>query len=113
MTEQFKINGKRGDVKHNVKLLLEKDPSLRDSLLRTICNYWFHIDGKKNNVDFATLTAKEFFTLYAEGNFDHQASIARQWQKVQEENPTLRGEKWLARQKHTRKVKKDLGYGTK
>ena len=30
MTEQFKINGKRGDVKHNVKLLLEKDPSLRD-----------------------------------------------------------------------------------
>jgi hypothetical protein len=25
----------------------------------------------------------------------------------------LRGEKWLARQKHTRTVKKDLGYGTK
>ena len=113
MTQAFKINGKRGDVKHNVKLLLESDATLRDNLLRTICNYWFHINGPTNQIDFKTLSATEFFTHYADGKFDHQASIARQWQKVQEENPNLRGEQWLSRQKHTRVVKKDLGYGTK
>jgi hypothetical protein len=113
MKQHFKINGKRGDVKHNVKLLLQSDPSLRDNLLRTTCNYWYHIDGPKNKIDFDNLNAKQFFGLYAKGTFEHQASIARQWQKVQEENPELRGDEWLSRQKHTRTVKKDLGYGQK
>jgi hypothetical protein len=113
MTQPFKINGKRGDVKHNVKLLLEKDPSLRDDLLRCTCNYWFHIDVPKNKIQFDSISARDFFTLYCKGNFEHQASIARQWQKVQEENPHLRGNTWVKRQKHTKTVKNDLGYGNK
>ena len=48
MKQHFKVNGKRGDVKHNVKVLLELDPSLRDDLLKTICNYWRKIDVEKN-----------------------------------------------------------------
>lgn len=113
MKQHFKINGKRGDVKHNVKVLLEQDPSLRDNLLRTTCNYWYHIDAPKNKIDFESLSAKQFFSLYSKGTFEHQASIARQWQKVQEENPHLRGDEWVSRQKHTRTVKKDLGYSQK
>ena len=114
MKQHFKVNGKRGDVKHNVKVLLELDPSLRDDLLKTICNYWRKIDVEKNNIDFNSLKASEFFAMYSvKGTFEHQACIARQWQKVQEENPNLRGDTWLKRQKHTRTVKKDLGYGTK
>ena len=63
MKQHFKINGKRGDVKHNVKVLLEQDPSLRDNLLRTTCNYWYHIDAPKNKIDFELLSAKQFFSL--------------------------------------------------
>lgn len=111
MTQPFKINGKRGDVKFNVKILLEKDPTLRDNLLRTVVNYWFQIDGPKNKIDFDTLNAKQFFSLYTKSNFEHQASIARQWQKIQEENPNLRGKEWVSRQKHTKNVQNDLGYG--
>ena len=33
MTQSFKINGKRGDVKHNVKLLLEKEEKNRRVVL--------------------------------------------------------------------------------
>jgi hypothetical protein len=113
MTQPFKVNGKRGDVKHNVKLLLEWDSRLRDDLLRTTCNYWYKIDGPKHKINFDELSAKQFFSLYSKGTFEHQASIARQWQKVQEENPNLRGDTWVKRQKHTRAVKNDLGYGTK
>lgn len=110
MKQPLKINGKKGDVKDNVKFLLETDPSLRDDVLRTTVNYWNHFDGKKNNLDLGQISAKQFFSLYSKGYFEHQASIARQWQKVQEENPNLRGETWKKRQKHTTTVKKDLGY---
>ena len=113
MHQHFKINGKRGDAKYNVKVLLERDPSLRDDVLRTTCNYWFYVDGPKNNIDFKSLGATQFFSLYTKGVFEHQATIARQWQKVQEENPHLRGNQWKARQKHTKTVKNDLGYGRK
>lgn len=113
MKQHFKINGKRGDVKENVKILLENDPSLRDDVLRTTCHYWYYVDGPKNNADFTKLGAKQFFHLYTTGAFEHQASIARQWQKVQEEHPHLRGDQWKSRQKHTKTVKHDLGYRTK
>jgi hypothetical protein len=110
MKGAFKVNGKRGDVKHNVKILLEDDPTLRDDVLRTTCNYWFRIDGPKNKIDMESLSARQFCSMYCKGKFEHQASIARQWQKVQEENPYLRGETWKKRQSHTVTVKKDLGY---
>jgi len=113
MTQHFKINGKRGDVKHNVKILLEINPKLRDDLIRTVCSYWYHIDAIKNNLDLDELTTKQFFTSYCNGDFEHQASITRQWQKVQEEHPHLRGDQWKSRQKHTKTVKHDLGYGQK
>jgi len=43
---------------------------------------------------------------------ENQASIDRQWQKVQEDNPSLRGKTWEKRQQHSRTVKKDLGYNS-
>jgi hypothetical protein len=48
--------------------------------------------------------------MYKDGKLENQASIDRQWQKVQEEYPDLRGEGWLKRQAHSKKVQSDLGY---
>jgi len=47
----------------------------------------------------------------AYGNFTSSESITRMRRKIQEENPSLRGEKYAKRQANQEQVKKDLGYG--
>lgn len=106
----FKVNGKRGDVAHNVRILLEEYPELRDDKLHTVVMYWYRVDFPKLCKDSNQISAFEFMANYKKGEFENQASIDRQWQKVQEENPSLRGKLWEKRQLHSRTVKKDLGY---
>ena len=106
----FQVNGKRGDVYENVKILLQKYPRLRDDKLRCVAYYWLLVDGTKHNIQ--AMSAQDWITNYGKDQEDYtnQASIDRQWQKVQAENIELRGEHWKARQAHTKTVKKDLGY---
>jgi hypothetical protein len=106
----FKVNGKRGDVAHNVQILLEKYPQLRDDKLLMVVTYWHMVDLPKLGLNSEELSAFEFMKMYRKGKFENQASIDRQWQKVQEENPKLRGDSWEKRQLHSRTVKRDLGY---
>ena len=110
MSEGFKVNGKRGDVQHNVKLLLTNRPQLRDNKLRMVVEYWYFVDFPKLGKNPEEVNALEFMKMYKDGKLENQASIDRQWQKVQEEYPDLRGEGWLKRQAHSKKVQSDLGY---
>lgn len=107
----FQVNGKRGDVKHNVRILLTDYPYLRDDKLRCCTFYWYFVDAPKLGKDLKVLTSFEWMQLYLEGKFENQASIERQWQKVQEEDKRLRGDSWEARQAHTRNVINDLKKG--
>ena len=108
---RFKVNGKRGDVRHNVKLLLEEYPELRDNKLLCTVKYWYFVDfEKKHHLDPKQVSAMDFMKGYKQGVFENQASIDRQWQKVQEDYPHLRGKTWAKRQEHSKVVKKDLGY---
>jgi hypothetical protein len=106
----FKVNGNRGDVFHNVKLLLQTYPELRDDKLHMVVMYWHFVDFAKSKIESDKISAFEFMKMYRHGKFENQASIDRQWQKVQEEHPELRGKNWAKRQAHSSNVKKDLGY---
>lgn len=107
---RFKVNGKRGDVAHNVRILLEQHEDLRDDKLYTVVMYWHYVDFPKLGLDSSQISALDFMKMYRKGKLENQASIDRQWQKVQEDNPELRGKTWEKRQQHSRTVKKDLGY---
>jgi hypothetical protein len=109
---RFKVNGKRGDVAHNVRILLEQDEALRDDKLKTVVSYWYYVDFPKLGKKAEDVNALEFMKMYRAGVLENQASIDRQWQKVQEDNPSLRGKTWEKRQQHSRTVKKDLGYNS-
>ena len=107
---RFKVNGKRGDVAHNVRILLEEDETIRDDKLKTVVSYWYFVDFPKLDKKPEDVNALDFMKMYRSGALENQASIDRQWQKVQEDNVSLRGKTWEKRQQHSRTVKKDLGY---
>ena len=52
----------------------------------------------------------DFFTLFEAKKLPSPESIRRTRQKIQEDYPHLRGQKYESRQRYQVKVKKDLGY---
>jgi hypothetical protein len=91
-------------VKDRVKALLEKHPHLRDSDNKLIATIWkYDLMGLCEN-----LSAMDFLKLYAEGELTNSESIRRVRQKIQEENPDLRGTVNEARQKEGEAVRKEI-----
>lgn len=84
-------------VKDKVIKLLTEYPHLREDDNKLIANIW-HQECKGNNV----------LQLYAENKLTNAESIRRSRQKIQQENPHLRGALWNKRHKHQEKVKNDL-----
>ena len=94
-------------VKTKVKRLLEKHPHLRDSDERLIATIWYNEAGLVNG----NVSAVDMLNLYINKKLSSPESIRRNRQKIQEEYISLRGVNYKARQKHQKKVKKELGYG--
>ena len=91
-------------IKDRVKALLVKHPHLRDSDNRLIATVWkFDLMGLCEN-----LTAMDFLKLYSEGELTNSESIRRVRQKIQEENPDLRGTVNEARQKEGEEVRREI-----
>lgn len=79
MVEQFKT------IKSKVKHLLEKYPNLRNSDPKLIATIWhYESRGVENKM--------AFLRFFAEGRYSSPESIRRMRQKIQEENPHLRGD---------------------
>lgn len=91
-------------TKERVETLLRAKPHLRDSDNKLIATIWY------NDVQIEGRTALDLLNDLADGKLTNSEAIRRARQQVQEFNKGLRGEKYKSRQKHQRKVKKELGY---
>ena len=94
-------------VKDRVKALLEKHPHLRDSDNKLIATIW-----KQDLYNMALnpdgIAATNFLFFYADGQLSNAETIRRVRQKLQEENPDLRGTVNEARQKEGEEVRKQI-----
>jgi hypothetical protein len=94
-------------IKDRVKALLVKHPHLRDSDNRLIATVW-RFELEKHKIDPQVLTALEFLYFYAQEQLTNSETIRRVRQKLQEENPELRGTVNEARQKEGEEVRKQI-----
>ncbi len=94
-------------VKDRVKALLVKHPHLRDSDNKLIATIWkqdlYNLGLNPNDI-----LAITFLNLYSQQNLTNSESIRRVRQKIQEENPELRGTVNEARQKEGETVRKEI-----
>lgn len=78
-------------TKIKVLEFLKRCPVLRDNDLRLVANIW------KTEVNYQDMSAKDLLQAMADGRLTHPESIRRIRQKLQQEDPHLRGEKYLER----------------
>lgn len=88
------------EVKNKVEYLLKDYPHTRDDDNKLIANIWFNEIKDINN-----MSAKEFLKQFSEGKFTSTESIGRARRKLQEENISLRGEKYKARMAEEEKIR--------
>lgn len=82
-------------IKDDVRELLVKYPKYRDSDARLIAAFYYKKYGKDNA--FQNMTAFEFLKLFANSEYVLPDAITRVRRKLQEEDKSLRGEKYKSR----------------
>ena len=103
----MKLIREMSQVRDRVKALLEKHPHLRDSDNKLIANIWVS-DLIKMGLSCGDMPAFYFLNLYAECKLTNAETIRRVRQKIQEENPDLRGTVNEARQQQGEEVRKEI-----
>jgi len=93
------------EIKEMVKHLLVTYPHLRDDDFKLVATYLLFEIGGREKAD--KITATEFLKNYSEAKFTNFESIRRVRQKLQEENPELRGERWIERKTKGNNYRKD------
>ena len=94
------------NVKKKVTEVLERQPQSRDNDMSLLAIIWNEELGGKDITD--TMTAFELLCLLSRKELSNPVSLWRCRQKVQEENESLRGKKWKARQEHSKNVVEEL-----
>ena len=103
----MKLLPEMAKIKDRVKALLVKHPHLRDSDNRLIATIWKY-DLTKMNMSVWGITAINFLELYSKNKLTNAETIRRVRQKLQEENPELRGTVNEARQEQAEEVRKQI-----
>jgi CMP-N-acetylneuraminic acid synthetase len=103
----MKLISEMAKIKDRVKALLVKHPHLRDSDNRLIANIW-NQDLLLMGLNKENITGNKFLVLYATNELTNAETIRRVRQKIQEENPDLRGTVNEARQKEGEEVRKTI-----
>ena len=85
-----------------IKHLLTDHPHLRDDDNKLLATVWYH---KMPEIEESVM---DFLHILAKGELPSSESIRRCRQKLQELNPSLRGELWDKRHKMQDQVKKEL-----
>ena len=96
-------------IKDKVKYWLEKYSYLRDDDNRLCANIWNDEVLRFTYQDSPSY--RDFLRLYSAGKLTPATSIRRARAKIQEENPSLRGEKYFIRKGQIQdNFKKEYGY---
>lgn len=99
-------------IAETVKSLMIKYPELKDDDKALIANVWY-----LEIPNITNMNAFDILQLYAKGQLTNSESIRRSRQKLQQENPELRGKVYEARHAEQEVVKDDLKdkvfYGTR
>lgn len=90
-----------------VRYLLKNHAHLRDDDTALIMNVW-HKELLKRNLDPHELTAYELMEMVSKNKMPIGRTIERCRRKLQEEEPELRGKKWVDRRRHTEEVKEEI-----
>lgn len=93
------------NIKEKVKKLLTDVPRLRDSDEKLISTIWYQQIGKDKVLNF---TALEFLTEFYQGKYVSPESIRRCRQKIQEQNPLLRGKSYKKRKNEASIIKQQI-----
>lgn len=94
-------------TKSKVRNLLIKKPHLRDDDNKLIASIWYN----EANIKMTKISGEDFLHLLADGKLTSSESIRRSRQKIQEDEPDLRGESYKKRQgKLQEETKEELGY---
>lgn len=94
-------------IKDRVKALLVVYPHLRDNDNRLIATMW-KLDLLNKKLIPDDLNATNFLFLYADNRLTNAETIRRVRQKIQEENPELRGTVNAFRQEQGEEVRKEI-----
>ena len=90
--------------------LIEEKPSLRDNDNRLCTHIWFR-ELQAMGLDPYNIPTTEFLKLYAKNKITLAPSIKRARAKIQEETPSLRGNKYFIRKGVAQeKWRENLGY---
>lgn len=98
---------KPSSVLDRVKTLLKENPRLRDADTSLVSNIWYR-EIKNLGKNPNKISAFDFLSIHSEGRLSNSESIRRCRQKLQEEFPELRGQKYEARQNNKGNIKEDL-----
>ena len=90
-------------VTDDVEKFLTKYPPLRDDDDRLMANIWMSHIG---NLEIKN--GKDILHMLAQHQLPSYESVSRCRRKIQEQNPKLRGEKWIGRQKRAKKIRKEI-----
>jgi hypothetical protein len=97
---------KMKSIKEDVRELLELKKEYRDSDSRLITAFYYRKFGGKRY--FNDKTALDFLRALASGKFPLPDTITRVRRKLQEQNPSLRGDSYKTRQLYRSDVKKEI-----
>ena len=93
------------DIKGKVRALLLKDHRTRDNDALLCALIWHNELLKKDKLN---ITAVEFLKIYSENTLTNYESVRRCRAKIQEEEPSLRGETYKLRQEKSQRIKKEI-----
>lgn len=98
------------NIKKKVIKLLTEKPHLRDDDNKLIANIWCSETGKdEKGVSISKqTTAFDFLLAFSESQYTSPESIRRCRQKVQEQNPDLRGKSYKNRKKNSVEVRQQI-----
>jgi len=105
------IAGYRNRIRYAVRKFLELEYSLRDDDNRLLSNIWHNHLNLTRRYSFTEEEwdgVMKFLKIIADGDMPHWESIRRCRQKLQEDNPELRGKLWGKRHKAERAVTDEL-----
>jgi hypothetical protein len=93
-------------IKEDVRELLAKYPHYRDSDTKLIAAFYYKNYGGNNA--FSKITAIEFLKRFANNDYVLPDAITRVRRKLQEEDESLRGEKYKNRHSEEEEVRTNI-----
>ena len=105
------IAGYKNHIRNAVRKFLQIEPTLRDDDNRLLSNIWHNHLNMTRRYSFTEEEwegVMKFLKIIADGDMPHWESVRRCRQKLQEDNPDLRGRLWDKRHKAEKSVKAEI-----